>query len=755
MTTINNQPISLFESYVADYKKDAVDNKISTPTTPADAPTEAEKFILTDSWINIDQTVQASMQNALATTTNTSTSEVWTEINDETGEEITFYDPEEEGTDEAQSTPSQAGITTQGNTSTLTDSWIKFDEKTGETLTFHDAVEIDIPYDKASAYRALEQAGFIRSKASTTAQAPVNTDSPATDGHLSSALSTARYYLSPMTNLAAGIAAMLPQIGQNNEAKHSDKHLAAVVEKFFKIGNALETLNLSVFNACGLNLMPMEAGRTDRIELPLGTRLSNYFSAFKGYVGAISNGTMGLTAGVAIAAAGVAATGLIGISAGVLAVGAGALVALYSLRSIPDAAVRQNVQNIVNNHNPGIQADLEELEQMLAEEIFRTERSRPIVAEMAVHHRNYCSTAQTIEAGHSELRHRQLAQDGVVEKTTSSQTIPAFDKPTNETTKGLVTQFIDQLSAEAKKFADKFIDHHKKDRAAEAKFNKDHNNKLINLTVLFDQDSITSDTCEAVRKDINADRKSSNTVSDKDLRTNILRGAALTQAIRSSDVNFGAVEHTATAITLTRGNGIPSSLTTVRYIAQYIDAAERSRTINNDISVQKMDDGSYLIADTDRKLYNFIAGASSAHIKLIEPSVANGPQAGETRFAMAISDYSSNFPGGTNHMEFETQRDENGNVSLALRFSKEENLQEVANHPLNTPQTQRQALLNLSRTDTDASRVDFSGMSDTEIRSQLDSLQSVLSNQLAMLKETQRQQTLLNGWKNPSFTSRT
>jgi|GEM_PF-5335041 len=700
MTIINHQSISLFDSYVVGHKNKTGDALRATDQSTPPPTSDTHNFTLTESWGDIEKAVDTSLKHALAGTAPL------IDIDPETGQEITFYDAEEPDTEpESNANPTLLAAFTQPKV--FTQSW--------KTLELESS--------------------------------PIQHAEPS---YLSAALSTIGAYISPVTNVVTDLLSMLPSSNEKEEAHATNQHVLAATEKLLSVGRQLETLNARVVHACGLNFMPMETGRTDVAELSIGSRLTNYLLAFKSYTSAVSNGTIGMTSGLTVAAAGIATVGLIGFFPAAVLVGTGTLVSLYSLRSIPDAATRKQVTSIIDGNMPAIKKDLNELQSMLAEEIFRTERSLPITAEMAVHFKNYNTAAETINAGRAELKKRDTLDSSThpCTRLPIEQAKYSPEKSGSNPTKNIASQFIEYLTKGADFISKTIIDQHKKDRATEASFKEKNHQKLSDLALSTTDTHISHDAYQHTHADMNAGRKPSEHITFDELRKNITYGAVLTRDIMSSDLNFGVIEHRLSAGKESRGFAIPSNLTTVRFITQYIDALVRSHSQSEQLSVQKKENGSYVVADPERKLYNFLSGAPSAYMTLIEQSDV------DTRLAMCIPDYSSNFPGGTNHLEFETQRDANGSTSLVLRFSTRTTAPDLTHTRLTTRETRGAALRDIM-TEASKSTVDFSSMETADIQKNIDLLQLQLAQHLALLKETQQQNILLDGWKNPHFIQKT
>ncbi|OZI43376.1 hypothetical protein [Bordetella genomosp. 4] len=586
-------------------------------------------------------------------------------------------------------------------------------------------------------------------------------------------------------NAATGAA----QVWTRNNAPESirkfdaSQQMERASELVCQIQEKLQRLDESICKANGNKVTPLDAGRIDPVRLSTWDSLQNFSARTQGAVTALLDTTVGVASGVAIG--GVATTGILGLGFGAAALSGGAILALKEMRSLPERAESVGVRNVLDTRLPDIQKDLDELNAIISQEDHRRVISQRIMATIALRYDHCRALDQAIKGAEKALRTR-IATVSELENgmavpaaaSRSSQPItPQLIAHGNDPTRNAVLAQLAQKRDALYNFIASLIQgfntlsarllltpqarevyaNAKADKNAEEVF------KTAYKTLLQDLSDFKNSTL-APGIDVIALQNLENSgtptkVTDTALRADIAIGQNLTRTILSSGPNFGAVKYTARAGAQERSYAVPSNLTTVRSIARYIDAQAISNV--RDLSaaakapaLSQGHDGSYTIADPDRKLYSFLASAPTARANFSNPAdLGSSAKLIDTGIGrMTVADYSSTFPGGANQMEFETKLDKNGASILTIRFSKqpEESLfRSEQTTALDIIKNQQKKLVTEQ---TPAKTSDFTGMSVAEIQAYLDNMTLLCDEQTTLLQEDRRQFDALNKWENPTFT---
>ena len=277
--------------------------------------------------------------------------------------------------------------------------------------------------------------------------------------------------------------------------------------------------------------------------------------------------------------------------------------------------------------------------------------------------------------------------------------------------------------------------------------------------------TVSASAVRAALKNLQAGGAAPTPKTAYELRCDIKIGEKITHAILTSPPNFGAIVYTHKSGERVSNYAVPSSLTTVRAIAQYLEAQALSTPyppatppiISRDRS------GAYTIADPSRRLYNFLAAASTAYPNFLHSTELAATCLQDANMSrMTIIDHRDTFPGGANKMEFDSQLDQRGNSILTVRFSKQDKtslfkpthamliacIEDVKKTKLRFASTQNGVIFLQQFT----KKLDALKHSKAEISDYIENLTISLHEQTKLLQADCHQYAALNQWKNPVFS---
>ncbi|CAM3958991.1 hypothetical protein [Bordetella muralis] len=537
-----------------------------------------------------------------------------------------------------------------------------------------------------------------------------------------------------------------------------------------QIEEKLRRTDESICRESGFKLSTLDAGRIDPVQLSTWDSLQNFSARARGAVTAILDTTVGVASGVAIG--GVGATGILGVGFGAAALSGGAILALTEMRQFPERAESRGVQNVINARIPGIQDDLNELDAIIGQEKHRWAMQQRIMATISQRY-DHCGALERQIIGAVKARARIVMacelENGMPvsvahrDDPTRSAALTQLAQ-TRDALYNFIASLIQGFNALSERMlftlhASEAAAHAKAEQNAEEAFKISYGTKLRDLSTIKNSTLIADADVTALQ---NLEKSGTPTkVTDTALRADLALGEHLTRAILSSGPNFGAVNCTARFGAYETKHALPSNLTTVRSIARYIDAQVISNARNPSAAatapaLSKGQDGTYTIADPERKLYSFLASAPTARANFSDTTdiglSAKLIDAGIGR--MTIADYSRTFPGGANQIEFEAKIDKSGTNVLTVRFlnqSDESLFKPDQTTALDIVRNQRKKLAT-EQEQTPAETSDFTGMSLAEVEAYLDDMTIVCEEQVQLLHDDYRQLAALNKWENPTFT---
>ncbi|CAM3934481.1 hypothetical protein BOTU111921_01620 [Bordetella tumbae] len=550
------------------------------------------------------------------------------------------------------------------------------------------------------------------------------------------------------------------------------QRIERAAELAYQIEVKLQRLDESICKTHGIKLSTPDAARIDSVQLSTWDSLQNFSARTQGAVTAILDTTVGVASGVAIG--GVGATGILGIGFGAAALSGGTILALTEMRKFPERAQSRGVQNVLNDRLPEIQKDLDELDAIIGQEQHRWAMQQRIMATISQRY-DHCGALERQIIG--AVRARARIEMACELENGMPVSVAHRDDPTRNAvltqlaqTRDALYNFIASLIQEFNALSERMLftlhvseaaAHAKAEKNAEEAFKNAHRALLLDLSTI--KNSTLAADVDVIALQNLENSGTSTKVTDTALRADIAIGQNLTRTILSSGPNFGAVKYAAKIGAHERNYAVPSNLTTVRSIARYIDAQAISNARNPSAAataptLSQGQDGSYTIADPERKLYSFLASAPTARANFSDTADV-GPSAklidaGIGR--MTIADYSRTFPGGANQMEFEPKIDKSGAHVLTVRFLNQPDESLFRPHQataLDIIKNQRKRLAT-EQEQTPVETSDFTGMSLAEVEAYLDDMALVCEEQAQLLHDDYRQLAALNQWENPTFTRR-
>lgn len=554
----------------------------------------------------------------------------------------------------------------------------------------------------------------------------------------------------------------------------ADQNTTRAKELRLQIASKLEALDASICRITGSHISPVDGGKIDSVELSTWDSLHNFSSRAQGAVTAIFDTTVGVATGAAIG--GVATTGVLGVGFGVAALSGGTILALRNLRQFPENANNRAVVNEINRLLPSIQKDLESLTSLITQEQYRHQVGQRIMATTAMRYDLCVAMNQMINNLEAESdarteKYLKLAKNpNASENQVVLSEISAKELQKNDPTQNVFAQHLEsarnslynlivpliQLLSTISAYIYSIPQIYKSnpESLSEKEFKKTYATMLLDLADSKNNMLHPSASMAAYRAMKKADSGTRTTSSA--ILNDMKIGQNLFNTILSSEPNFGVIKYSISEGQQTRNYAVPSNLTTVRAIANYIDGQviSNSKDITSQISsISKGEDGTYTVVDPDHKLYNFFAGASNAKLNFVEVSQSNlldlvNQGVGQ----MMITDYSNTFPGGNNQMVFEAKTDDAGNSVLTLKFSKQSEDLIDTHYKVVTTSVINDIHEKLVMQEKSDGVQDLSGMSRFEIWEILDKINVACEQQKKLLEEDNRQMIALNQWENPIYS---
>jgi hypothetical protein len=547
-----------------------------------------------------------------------------------------------------------------------------------------------------------------------------------------------------------------PVIPSRPLADQSKERIKAL-EMEIQLGYA--RLNQCLHNIDGTTPYPADANLIHQEDLTLMEKLGTLTSTGRGALTAVLNASGGVATTVAVSAGVANTVGFLLPGVGIAAVAGGFALTLKKLRETPSDIVPKAAKIEVAKHLAPLDAKQTLLTALVERELHREQMAERIKANLSVGMAKCDILLQAITEAENAIKEEPVAVKDTSAETQAQSSLLTRLADAREALVSLIGSLSKQLSAITEWVfptppmrAAKAFD--AAEQRAEESFRNDSPLMLKYLADVQDSNISGQALTSAFRELKNG---GASKIKSDDLKKDIHIGENLVRTLASSPVSFGAVEFTAWAGTLNTHYAVPSNLTTARSIAHFIEAqattnAQAGLTEEN-ASISRRDDGTYVVADPDRKIYNFLANAPTAYASYLSESA-------KERFAnplatgignMAILDYSGTLPGGANKMTFETQIDDYNQSILVMRFVKEDQTSSFRpNHAA------VKDFLDEMRAHNPAplERANFSSMSDDDKHKYFWSLVSAQEKLADFLQVEAGQLTTLQDWANPVFTDR-
>ena len=553
----------------------------------------------------------------------------------------------------------------------------------------------------------------------------------------------------------------------------------------FRLVDQLRYLDEQLGQITGVRVASsLDAGRMDRCTLSLHEKIQTHRAQLRGNVEAILDTTASLASGVAIG--GVATTGILGSGLGAAVLGGATVLALKQLREFPDHATSRGIKAVLEIRQPEIRKTVEALEPLIHQEQHRQRIQQWMMATLLMYYSRALALSHAVGEAEKVFERRlkspflshdisrtsprdmpkSMSRPSVLRQMTQlGETVYDYLVPLVRTFHTQCEHAFHYITCASSVETTVFAEWQKAAQAAEALFKENyammihdvagdeqsHDPGLVDYVNVIARELLSQDDC-----------RTTNMLVTGKLWSDVKIGRNLIRAILSSAPNFGAINYTTTDGGGKRYNyAVPGNITTVRAIARYIDAQAKTNAAHPGAAttapaaISQSPDGSYTVADPDRMLYHFLAGAPTACANYLA-----APATGESTDVlqdtsigcMTIADYSQMLPGGTNTMAFQSQLNKRGENILKVRFSVREHAAIGPDHDTVLSVIASRIHTLKDQAQTPAETPDFSSMTLAHLASYIETAKPARDEALTRIMESPREFEALANWVNPMFS---